>query len=332
MNTLTLFGSAAGQTATKSTSRCNLRSLAKSTVSGIVLASIVATAWKLNQQYDLTGSVLSFAFIFSTLLAIVYRIANPAGWALVLRGFGHQVSIVQATRVWLHAESRRWLPGGVWGYASRAVQAKEIGVPIAVASASMLIELLVTIVAAVVVSTIGVGLYWQQLSAMVQQTLVGAGINSLQFTAAFAVVPLAAAVVYAMRSKLRRKFISLTEKFTALRGCRLRARPLFLSLGYLIVMACLNGLVNFTLLQATSETASVPVIAMIAATAIAWVVGFLAFFSPGGILVREATLAAILLPWLPYEHGFTLAMLSRFAQLIAEIVGILWVFNRDQSA
>ena len=62
---------------------------------------------------------------------------------------------------------------------------------------------------------------------------------------------------------------------------------------------------------------------MIAATALAWLIGFFAFFSPGGILVREAALAMLLLPWMPYEVGFSLAILSRFAQLIAEVVGMV---------
>jgi len=86
-------------------------------------------------------------------------------------------------------------------------------------------------------------------------------------------------------------------------------------------MAALNGAVNSVLLNAVSFE-NVPVIAMIAATATAWIIGFFAFFSPGGILIREAALAALLLPWLPYETGFALAILSRFAQLIAEVVGM----------
>ena len=83
----------------------------------------------------------------------------------------------------------------------------------------------------------------------------------------------------------------------------------------------LNGAVNSVLLNAVS-TENVPWVAMIAATATAWIIGFFAVFSPGGILVREAALAALLLPWLPYETGFILAILSRFAQLIAEVVGM----------
>ena len=41
--------------------------------------------------------------------------------------------------------------------------------------------------------------------------------------------------------------------------------------------------------------------------------------------MREATLAALLLPWLAYEAGITLAVLSRVAQLMAEVVCIALV-------
>ena len=309
-------------------SRFSARAISKSFLTAIVTVTIATTAWKLNQEFNLTGSMLSTAFLVSTLLAIVYRLVNPVGWALVLRGFGYQVNPVAATRVWLHAESRRWLPGGIWGYASRAVASKEIGVSKTVASASMFVELLITIAAAGVVAVVGVVLHWDQLSSTVQQLLIDKGFGVYQIAGLVGATLILASVTYILRTKLKNKITGLTAKASALRGIQIQFGPMTVSLGYFIVMACLNGLVNLTLVQAMDATVSVPVFAMIAGTAVAWIIGFLAFFSPGGILVREATLAALLLPWMPYEIGFSLAMLSRFAQLIAEVAGMLATIPR----
>ena len=130
-----------------------------------------------------------------------------------------------------------------------------------------------------------------------------------------------AATIWLMREKLKQKVTRAVQKFESLRGVKIQPRWMMSSIGYLTLMAVLNGAINSVLINAVS-TEQVPLVAMIAATATAWIIGFFAFFSPGGILVREAALAALLLPWLPYEVGFALAILSRFAQLIAEVVGM----------
>jgi len=294
-------------------------------VSLVVLISIAGTAWKLYHQYDLAGLLLSASFGLAVVLAVAYRLVNPAGWVFVLRGLGHDVPIVSATEIWLHAESRRWLPGGVWGYASRANQAREVGVPLATASASMLIELLLTMVAAIAVGVVGVAMFGSQLAAAVQATIDRSGIQHSHLMFASVGLTFVSLVVYCLRFKVQKKFQAFVAKWSALHTIRLNPAALAIALFYLIAMACLNGIINTSLVRVVALDTHVPVMAMIAATAIAWVVGLLAFFSPGGILVREATLAAILIAWLPYEQGFLLAMLSRFAQLIAEVVGMFLV-------
>lgn len=303
-----------------------LKKLATATLTFIVFTTIAVTAWKLNEQYQLTAPLTTVAFLVGTLLAVVYRVINPFGWAFVLRGMNQKVDSYAATRIWLLGESRRWLPGGVWGYASRAVAAKEIGVSKTVASASMAVELLLTIAAAGIISVLGVALYFSKLSTSVHELMESSGIgqNAIVYGAVALVV--LAAVAFMMRKGIGKKFTKATQKFEALRGVKVEPKWLIGSLSYLVVMAGLNGLVNTVLLQAIDST-SVPIVAMIASTATAWIIGFFAIFSPGGIIVREAALATLLLPWLPWEVGFSLAILSRFAQLIAEVVGMgltLW--------
>ncbi|WP_372894579.1 lysylphosphatidylglycerol synthase domain-containing protein [Stieleria sp.] len=312
------------------TPRVGLGSLARRITSLVVLAMMMWTGWKLNATYQLTGSITSTAFLVATSLAIVYRIVNPIGWALVLHGLGHRVAVLPTTKLWLHAESRRWLPGGIWGYTSRAVGAKRIGVPVATATASMLLELLITILAALAVGGIGLVFHWQEFSTFVAEVSGGSGLNQRQIISAGVAIMLLIPVGYATRGLLQRKLNSLAEKIACLRATQWRIKCLTWALIYFLVMGCLNGLINLTMVSALAPAATVPPIAMIAATGIAWIVGFLAFFSPGGLVVREATLAALLLPWLPYDVGFSLAVLSRFAQLIAEWVGMLVVLaHRD---
>ena len=307
----------------------------------VILGSIFIAANRLIDSYEIGSALGTPAFALAALVAIAYRIINPYGWTLVLAGLGYRTSALACIRIWLLAESRRWLPGGVWGYASRAVQAEKLGVPVSVASASMLIELLVTMAAAVVVSLLGLCLHYEQLSGTLAElvsvqggeftgVLERCGVGNGYLPALVAVVTLAfAAVVYSTREMLYRKLHQFAARFQLLRGVSLQRPILLTALSYMTVMAAFNGCVNLNLLPIVDESGSVPMLVMIAATATAWIAGFLAFFSPGGILVREAALAALLLPWLPYEAGITLAVLSRLAQLLAEVMCMLPVLGRD---
>lgn len=297
------------------------KSVATTLLTLTVVVTIAATAWKMQQQHDLTAPLKSFPFVAGTLLAILYRITNPFAWNLVIRGLGHKVSVENSTRIWLLAESRRWLPGGIWGYTSRAIAAKEIGLNKTTASTSMAIELLVTIVAAACVSMIGVTIHYKELQSTVSELTKTSSLNSGLLPGILIVSIAGAVVVLLLRNTLQQKIQNVIQKFKSLRGVNLQTNWLVASVAYLILMAALNGTINSVLLNAVSSQ-NVPMIAMIAATATAWIIGFFAFFSPGGILVREAALAALLLPWLPYETGFALAILSRFAQLFAEVIGM----------
>lgn len=295
-----------------------LRPIGKAALTLFILASIAAAGSKLAQHSQLDQGLDRLEFLFAVGLAIAYRTMNPLGWVAVLRGLGHRVHAVAATNVWLISESRRWLPGGIWGYTSRAVRAKSLGVPAKTASASMLVELFVTLLAAILVSIVGLMLHYDAVGALVADCIEQHFSWNLAVLAACGGMGLAGAC-YAGRGKLADKLNALNEKWQLLDSAELNFRQLAIALGYFVVMACLNGAVNLAMLRSCTE-ANVPATAMIAATAGAWVVGYLAFFSPGGLFVREGALAVLLMPWIPYQVAFTLAILSRIAQLIAEVV------------
>jgi len=309
-----------------------VEALSKPILAVVIIASIGMATNQLIASYSIGSSVSTMSFVAATCLAVAYRVVNPYGWTLVLSGLGYKTQTHQSVRIWLLAESRRWLPGGVWSYASRAVQAGKLGVPIAVASASMMVELLITMAAAVTVSVLGLALYYQKFSVAMHQLIVEKlGGTSLPLIAwATLAAILIAVLAFVARRKLASKVRGLVERFAGLQGVRLNHSKLFAALGYMCVMAILNGCVNLMLLPLVDDASTVPALVMVAATASAWIVGLLAFFSPGGLLIREAALAALLLPWISYEAGITLAVLSRIAQLLAEVVCMAPVFWFDQ--
>ena len=72
---------------------------------------------------------------------IVYCLANAAGWAWILRALQHPVPFHQAIPLWIRTESFRWLPGSVWNFGARSLEATRWDVPKSVAAGSISVEL-----------------------------------------------------------------------------------------------------------------------------------------------------------------------------------------------
>ena len=271
-------------------------------------------------ECTLVPNFYSIWFAAACILALVYRVTNAYGWALVLRAMRQKIDGSKATKIWLLAESRRWLPGGVWGYASRATMASEIKVSASVASVSMILELALTLIAALVV-TIPVGWIWRAelesaISGLQQYT-------SKIWVLAFVTVTLAFACLL-FRNSISNKWFSLKRKMTGLRHVSFSKSGLVFALFYLVLMAGLNGIVT-TCLVWSMPTDTPPVLVVIAANSLAWVVGFLAIFAPGGLFVREAVFAFCLSLWVPYSTGIAIAVLARLLQIGAEFAVMFFV-------
>ena len=64
--------------------------------------------------------------------------------------------------------------------------------------------------------------------------------------------------------------------------------------------------------------------------ALAWVIGFLSFLTPGGLGVREGLLSLLLSSYMPAPQATLIALICRVWMLSAEIVlaGVAFVLNR----
>jgi len=137
-----------------------------------------------------------------------------------------------------------------------------------------------------------------------------------------------AAFLWCGRRTIYSKWATAQNRFRLLQQSRLSVHRLCTSALFFIAMNLLGGWITVMLVDSVAGDASVPTFAVLTACSAAWTFGFFAFLSPGGLLVREAALATMLLPWLPYSDGLTLAVLSRMAQLLAEWITLLAVIPR----
>ena len=128
-------------------------------VAGAVIVSIGKALG--HYGHSLAGRVehVSWAWLgVAFAVSMVYRLLNAYQWILVLRALRQRVALGKGIRLWLVTETLRWLPGGMWGVVSRAVQAKDAGVPSLVASLSSALEVFLLIAAGGVAAAAGLAL------------------------------------------------------------------------------------------------------------------------------------------------------------------------------
>ncbi|MFN3192729.1 MAG: hypothetical protein ACE361_19610 [Aureliella sp.] len=297
-----------------------LKLLRSALIWGVVVVFIGLGLQQLFEKLDATPHVASAAGALAGALAVVYRVLCGVGWSFSLDIFGAKYDRELMTRIWLISESRRWLPGGVWGYASRASMAEGVGVPMTVGATSMFLELLILLAAAAIVSVPGLLLHWGLVAGSVMEM---ASKFALHWWIAGGLVGIAAAgVCYPL---FKKKAAGFLNRFSSLRSAKLDRPALVKAFLFISSISVLNGLVTGCLIKSIPDAPQVPIEMVVAATSIAWVVGLFALFSPGGLIVREGVLAAILIPWLPYSTGFTVALLARLVQIFAELTCMVWV-------
>jgi len=307
-------------TATRTAASSRLRHAAPA-LAVLILVAMGATLAKHGGTMLAAASGLGLgALALSLGLSLVYRAVNAAGWGLVLRSLGEPAGLVASARIWLAAEACRWLPGSLWSYGSRAVLASRRGLAGPTVAASLVLELAITVAAWVALAMIGGPEL--RLPPEVQRSLPEVSVPAILAVAAL--VGLGVAAV-ARSGWGRRRLAKPLAMLRQLRGCRPSLCGLAGSFAFYLLMGAFQGAALAPIVRSLPGGAACPFGSIVAANAIAWLVGFFALFAPGGLVVREACLAALLSPWLAPEHALAAALAWRLVQIVAEIACFLAV-------
>ncbi len=254
----------------------------------------------------------------SLILSLAYRAINASGWGLVLGALGEPVEPVAGARIWLASEACRWLPGSVWAFGSRALLATRRGLHGPTVAASVVLELAITVASWAILAALG-WILGDFRPPPAPQWLVGLATPARLAVAAG--VALAGLVVVFRCGPFRRKLRGLLDRLDALRASHLRPRRLIAPFAFFAAMAVFNGLALAPIVWSVPGGPTCPLVTILAANAAAWLAGFFAIFAPGGLVVREACLAALLAPWIGAETAIAVALAWRLVQVVAEIVG-----------
>jgi uncharacterized membrane protein YbhN (UPF0104 family) len=238
--------------------------------------------WRQNWGLIALASVMFATFLFFRALT----------WRRILRGMGYKLPVAPATRIWATSELARYLPGAVWQVVGRVYLARPYGIRGSVTSTSQIFELAAFLLANLIVAvSCLLVLGWRNLE----------GPARIWLALAAALVP---ALLLALHPKVfygivGRVLTRLGKPQPVKRlGFRALLRLLFRSILMLLWQGVAIWLVVHDLLNLPLGKWWV----VTGAYCLAWCAGFLAFWAPGGLGVREAVFIAAM--GLGLQYGF----------------------------
>lgn len=277
-------------------------------------------AWGLYSLRQELSSALHNAhwgyLIAASSIALIYLILNASVWGLVLQLVGHTPSRLKAAFLWIECEAMRWLPGGIWGYASRVLESKRLGVGKANGALSLALELTLTVTSWALLGIIGAVLS-PRLRDVSYTYLAKTQLPSTAILIA-ALASLIVAIVILAKDILGIRAKALNASSQLRNGLkqwpitlRVLGEYLLLSLFYSVgFLFCLKGIgvdPAPSLLEACGSYG------------LAWIVGFVAFGAPGGMGVREGFLFLVFAPLGIGPEVATAAILWRAIQILVEL-------------
>lgn len=252
-------------------------------------------AWTLRPVPAL-GSVLVVWTMYAMLIE---------AWRRMLRGWGQRLAPFEAARIWVLSSLGKYVPGKVWAIAGMALMAGQAGVaPWAATASAVILQALAVGTGAAVAALFGAA----ALEAEHPGTL-----TALWLAGAVAVAGVAA-LVYPPAAK---RLLTLARLDPATPSPS--AAPVLLGLVSNFVAWLGYGGALWLLAHAVLPDSVLALAAAIAGFAASYVAGLIAVFMPGGLVVRELLLIAMLKDSLGLGPATALAVASRVLLTITEL-------------
>lgn len=276
----------------------------------VLLVSLGFMTWLLYQQWgriralQLHVDPAMMAIAVAGLIVLFFL--DAYGWHLIMRALGHRAKAPQNIRIWMVSSLARYLPGGVWGYLSRAALCSEQGIPLVSSS---------------------LGLYLETLLLMASSLAVG--FPALMFVSGLPINPLSATLFWIGLSLLMHPRIVALTRYLPGRPGKLfasvslpSARRTFLLYVYYLVFWILFGAVFVCFVHAIYPLPIQAWIPVGASFSMSFLVGFIFVFVPGGIGIREGLLYILLLPFLPPAASLIVSVGSRIWVILGEGIAV----------
>jgi glycosyltransferase 2 family protein len=274
--------------------------------------------WPHVRDQILNTSPIAF-IVASLMFALFLFLFRALVWRQILVGFGHPLPVRVATRIWSISELARYLPGAIWQVIGRVYMVRPYGVSGPISSTSQILEIFTFLLGNVLMASVCL-LYFG-----VRRDVDGSA-RAWLFTA-MALVPLLALVLHpkVFYALVNRVLVSINKPTITQ---RLPGSRLVILLGWVLLGLLWQSLAVWLITHDVLGLELENWWVVAGAYSLAWVAGFFAIWTPGGIGVREVVFMTVMMVVLPphvkqiYAHSPTeltafLAFLSVLLRLWA---------------
>jgi len=226
-------------------------------------------------------------------------------WRALLADLGSPLKLPAAIRVMFVGQLGKYVPGAVWAVAAQVELARDYDVPRRRSGTASLVGMAVTLVVGLVAAGVTLPLT--------------SGHAVRQYWWVLAITPLAAICLYPRIIRLGLDLALRVLRRPPLEGS-VSGGGMARALGWTVLGWLCYGAHAWLLIRVFAGDAPHVFALSLGAYALAWAVGFLIIFFPGGIGPRELAFIAVLAPVMPSASALVVALASRVVMTIGDLV------------
>ena len=278
------------------------------------LLTILVGAYAAYYLYSQYGNIQSTIYglkinpsylIISSLVALITFLLSILSWKYIVDAYGYSTKWIDAAHTQMMSSIGKYIPGRVWNYSSKVYFSNQLGIPIKAASLAFITEIAISYLLAF------------SLSLLFMPSAIFPNMNPTLKIAIHILGGILLSVII-FSPQIFTKFTSVKQY---IRNKKSLAICILIRLGIWL----LSGFAFSSLANSLGYN-GIPLTTCISTVASSFFIGFLAFFLPDGIIVRETIIISILRPYLASTDATILSMLYRFQLVIIEFITILIIF------
>jgi hypothetical protein len=274
----------------------------------LFMGVVIFRQWHQIKEY--TFSPDYFLLTLSVLVMLLNFILGAIGWHRIMIALGETHPLKTNIKIWTLSSLTRYLPGGIWGYVSRAALCKEQGIKLSVSM---------------------VGLYLETFLLFLSALIIG-------LPAAISVTGNTIPLTYLLLAGAAGSLLIHPEIFTFIKyfSGRLRKYIEHISLPtvsdmimlylYYLVFLTVYGIGFLLFVIAIMPLASDTWLLTASAYPLAFCIGFVLFIFPGGLGIRESVIYVLMLNMVGPTGSIIIAVGSRIWSILVEVIYLAVVY------
>lgn len=274
-----------------------------------LLAAFLAAVFAVAKNWEDVSASLSSLPVWQiaaqVLLGFVYVYLTMASWRAVLNDVGERVEPKVAARIFFSSQVAKYLPGGVWNFVAAAEVGKSYSISRRRSVCALVVSIMISIVTGMVLALLAILMGPSQVGEKYWWVGIFIPIGLIILSP-----PILNRLVNFLLKVIRRAPLESAVTWRGTLQASLWAFGAWLVIGFqlwLILVSLGMGASVSTFLLATGGYA------------LGWTAGFLVFFVPAGVGVREVALGAVLSTVVSSGAVVVVVLLARVFTTLADI-------------